>query len=75
MTVRSALEAGGGAGYLGRGSSQGKSPSLPSIRGRRGLSLHYKTKLYSTTEADSVSTSQCKRNVVSVQERSSGKGI
>jgi hypothetical protein len=36
--------------------------------------LHYKTKLHST-EADSVPTSQCKRNVVSVRERSSRKSI
>jgi hypothetical protein len=37
--------------------------------------LHCKTKLHSTTEADSVPTSQCKRDIVSVRERSSGKGI
>jgi hypothetical protein len=36
--------------------------------------LHYKTKLHST-EVDSVPTSQCKRNVVSVWEGSSKKDI
>jgi len=37
--------------------------------------LHWETKLHFTAEADSVPTSQCKRDVVSVRERLSGKGI
>jgi hypothetical protein len=66
-------DAGGGASYLGRGSSQGK-PLSPIDSREKRLSalagLHCKTKLHST-EADSVPTSQCKCNVVSVRERSS----
>jgi hypothetical protein len=64
--------AGGGAGYLGRGSNQGK-PLSHRFVGEEAVfiltELHYKTKLRSTAEADSVPTSQCKRDVVSVRER------
>jgi len=62
----------GGAGYLGRGSNQGK-PLSHRFVGEEAVSaltgLHCKTKLRSTAEADSVPTSQCKRDVMSVRER------
>jgi hypothetical protein len=56
-------DAGGGASHLGRGSSQGKRPSLSHrFVGEEAVSalagLHCRTKLHST-EADSVPTSQC----------------
>jgi hypothetical protein len=79
MTARSALmQAGVRAILVG---ARAKAKPLTPINSweKRPLSaltwLYCKTKLHSTTEADSGSTSQCKRNVVSVRERSSGKGI
>jgi hypothetical protein len=78
MTARSALMQDGGVSHLGRGSSQGKPLSPIDSWEKRAVSvltgLHCKTKFHST-EADSVPTSQCKRDAVSVRERSSGNGI
>jgi hypothetical protein len=61
-------DVGEGASYLGRGLNRGK-PLCYRLVEEEGISiltgLHCKTKLYST-EADSVPTSQCKSNAVSV---------
>jgi hypothetical protein len=73
MTARSTLMRDGDASHLGRGSSQGKLLSPIDSWKKRAISaltgLHCKTKPHST-EVDSVPTSQCKRDVVGVQERS-----
>jgi hypothetical protein len=59
----------GGASYLGRGSSPRQAFLARRFGAEEAVSiltgLHCKTKLHST-EADSIPTSQCKRNVVSV---------
>jgi hypothetical protein len=69
-------DVGRGVSYLDRGSNQGK-PLSHRFVGEEAVSiltgLYCKTMLHSTAEADSVPTSQCKRDVVGVRERSSGK--
>ena len=72
MTARSALMQVGVRAILVGARSQGKPLSPIDSWEKRAISsltgLHRKTKLHST-EADSVLTSQRKRNVVSVRER------